>query len=233
MAGTRDGAVHGRWWRAPAARTGVGAAAAAAVLVLGACSGGDGGGGEPEMRLGDSGLMAAVDPPDTGPEGFTPAEVAGIAINVPEGWEVQSEGDSLCMTPPGQAACAYGSVRLVARAAANHPQGWPNEGEAFRDENGWAANTDNCRSLNTAASGNIGVEGATLTVSDFFEDHADGLTSHHAEWEVRCVNGENFEVRMWFLPISDVLLYVWSADPQYDEVYTAIAASMDTTGYRG
>ncbi|MEV2279075.1 hypothetical protein AB0I72_26175 [Nocardiopsis sp. NPDC049922] len=229
MAGTNDGA--GRRRRTSAARTVAGVAAAAAALtVLAACSGGGGGDGGPEMALGDSGLMEGVAPP--GPEGFTPVEVAGIAINAPDGWDVQNEGDSLCMTPPGQEACAYGSVQLVARAAANQPQGWPLEGEAYREDEGWAAAPDNCRSLNTAASGDIGVEGSTLSESGFFEDHADGLTSHQAMWDVTCVNDETFRVRMWFLPISDVLLYVWSVDAQYEEVYTQIAASMDTSGYR-
>ena len=37
---------------------------------------------------------------------------------------------------------------------------------------------------------------------------------------------------MWFLPESDVMLYVWSVDAQYDALYDEIAASMDTTAYR-
>ena len=208
----------------------VAAVAAAALLALTACSS-DEPSEEVGLELGQSGMMPAIEPP--GPEGFDSAEVAGVRIDTPEDWDVQNEGGQLCMTPPGQSACAYGSVRLVPKQAANHPQDWPKKGDAFYDDGGWADNTDSCRSLNTAASGNIGVDKATLT-SDHGQifEHADGLKSHHSVWSVTCDNDDTFEVRMWFLPESDVMLYVWSADAQYSSVYDEIAASMDTTEYR-
>ena len=228
MAGTTGGHVQGRRRRAHGARVGAGAAVAVAVLALSACSGGSEGGAA-ELERGESGVMPALERP--GPEGFTNTEIEGVTIDVPDDWETQTEGGSLCMTPPGQPACAYGSVRLAPHAAQGHPQDWPSRGEAFHDDNGWADNTDQCRSLNTAASGDIGVDSATITYQDVFE-HADGLKSNHTLWNVTCVNDDAFEVRMWFLPISDVLLYVWSADSQYDAVYDQIAASMDTSGYQ-
>ncbi|GAA1072514.1 MAG: hypothetical protein JK586_12340 [Nocardiopsis sp. BM-2018] len=205
------------------------AVSAVALLALSACAGESA--GEIELERGESGMMPAIEPP--GPEGFDSAEVGGVSIDAPDGWEVQNEGGQLCMTPPGQSACAYGSVQLVPKQAANHPQDWPKKGDAFYDDDGWADNTDSCRSLNTAASGNIGVDKATLT-SDHGQifEHADGLKSHHSVWSVTCDNDDTFEVRMWFLPESDVMLYVWSADAQYSAVYDEIAASMDTTEYR-
>lgn len=205
------------------------AVAAAALLTLGAC--GSAGPEEIELERGESGMMPAIEPP--GPEGFDSVEVGGVAIDAPDDWEVQSEGGQLCLTPPGQSACAYGSVRLVPKQAAGHPQSWPKKDDAFYDDNGWADDTSSCRSLNTAASGNIGVDGSTLTSGhgNVFE-HADGLKSHHSIWNVTCANNDTFEVRMWFLPESDVLLYVWSVDAQYSALYDEIAASMDTTEYR-
>lgn len=219
--------IHGRRKRARGVRAGGTAAAAAAVLLLGACSEGDSGG--VELELGASGIMPAAEPP--APEEFGAESIEGVSIDVPEGWEVQNEGGVLCVSPPGQGACAYGSVQLVPRAAEQNTQDWPSKGEAFNKDDGWADDTGSCRSLNTAASGGIGVDGAELKVSDFTE-HADGLKSHHSVWEVRCVNDDTFEVRMWFLPISDVLLYVWSADSQHSSVYDEIALSMDTSDYQ-
>ncbi|MFV2197623.1 hypothetical protein [Nocardiopsis sp. LOL_012] len=227
MAGTRDGTVHGGRVTG-AVRAG---AAAAAVLVLGACAGGGSEGGTAggaEMVLGQSGSMPPVAPSDM--EVLVPTELSGIALGVPEEWEARQEGGALCVIPPGQPDCAYGSIRLVPHAAENHPQGWPGKDESFNDENGWAAAPDECRSLNTAASGSIGVREASL--SHGFFDHADTLTSHHSVWTVTCANDDTFEVRMWFLPLSDVLLYVWSADAQYGAVYDRIAESMDTTNYQ-
>ncbi|MFD6952572.1 hypothetical protein A6A08_26195 [Nocardiopsis sp. TSRI0078] len=220
--------IHGRRRRARGARAATGTAAAgAALLLLAACSGG--GGGEVELERGESGILPAAEPP--APEEFGTENIEGVSIKVPDGWETQSEGGTLCVSPPGQTACAYGSVQLTPHAAGRHPQEWPAKGEAYKKDDGWAADTGSCRSLNTAASGGIGVEEAKLKVSDFTE-HADGLKSHHSVWEVACANDDTFEVRMWFLPISDVLLYVWSADSQYSSVYDEIALSMDTTGYQ-
>lgn len=215
--------------RQPARGGRVVAVAAAALLVLSACSGESS--GEIELERGESGMMPAIEPP--GPEGFDNAEVAGVKIDTPEDWDVQNEGGQLCMTPPGQSACAYGSVQLIPKQAESHPQSWPKKDDAFYEDDGWADNTDSCRSLNTAASGNIGVDSASLTTGhgNVFE-HADTLKSHHSVWTVTCDNNDTFEVRMWFLPESDVLLYVWSADAQYSAVYDEIAASMDTTEYR-
>ncbi|MGW5877639.1 hypothetical protein ACWFMI_13965 [Nocardiopsis terrae] len=223
MAGTTDEVRH----RAGSGR--VAAVAAAALLALSACSAESA--EEIELERGESGMMPSIDPP--GPEGFDSAEVAGVKVDVPEGWEVQNEDGQLCMTPPGQSACAYGSVRLVPHQAEKHPRNWPKKDDAFYADDGWADNTDSCRSLNTAASGSIGVDGAALTTDRgaVFE-HADGLKSHHSVWSVTCDNEDTFEVRMWFLPQSDVLLYVWSADAQYSALYDEIAASMDTTAYR-
>ena len=223
MAGTTDEvrhlAKHGR----------VAALAVTVLLALSACASEES--GEAELERGESGMMPAIEPP--GPEGFDNAEVAGITIDTPEGWVIQDEDGQLCMTPPGQSACAYGSVQLAPKQAENHPRSWPKKDDAFHDDDGWADDTDSCRSLNTAASGNIGVDEATLT-SDHGQifEHADGLKSHHSTWSVTCDNDDTFEVRMWFLPESDVLLYVWSADAQYSAVYDEIAASMDTTEYR-
>ncbi|WP_460776873.1 hypothetical protein [Nocardiopsis nanhaiensis] len=225
MAGTTDKVRQ----RARSGRVIATAAAAVALLAVGACSAEAS--GEAELERGESGMMPAIEPP--GPEGFDSADVAGITIDTPEDWEIQNEGGELCMTPPGQSACAYGSIQLVPEQAANHPEDWPKEDDAFYDADGWADNTDSCRSLNTAASGNIGVDDAQLTSGhgNVFE-HADGLKSHHSVWDVTCDNDDTFEVRMWFLPESDVLLYVWSADAQHSAVYEEIAASMDTTAYR-
>jgi hypothetical protein len=220
--------IHGRRRRVRVARVGTGtAAAAAALLLLAACSGGGGSGAE--LQLGESGPLPAAEPP--APEEFADQSIEGVSVKVPEGWGTQNEGGVLCVSPPGQEACGYGSVQLTPHAAEKHPQGWPGKDESFTKDDGWAADTGSCRSLNTAASGGIGVEGAELKVSDF-ADHADGLTSHHSVWNVTCVNDDTFEVRMWFLPLSDVLLYVWSADSQYSAVYDEIALSMDTTEYR-
>lgn len=227
MAGTTVGAVHRRL----RGRVGAGAGAAAAVLVLAACGGDDGGGSleDVELQAGEGGMMPPVAP--EGSEGTEALDVDGVSIEAPEDWEVQNEGGTLCLTPPGQPACAYGSIQLSTGAADQHPQNWPLQGEAFSDDDGWADNTDSCRSLNTAASGNIDVESAELTNPGEFATHADDLKSHHSVWNVSCVNGDEFEVRMWFLPVSDVLLYVWSADPQHDQLYDEVAASMDTTGH--
>ena len=223
---------HGRGDRTRGVRAAGAAAAAVSVLLLSACSGGpdEGGGEETALEPGASGIVPAVEP--AGPEGFTPQTFDGIEIDMPEGWEVRDEGGSLCATPPGQDACAYGSIRLTPRAAATDPGEWPRKGDAHSKDDGWAADTGSCRSLNTAASGGIGVSGADLAVSDFTE-HANGLKSHHSVWRVTCANDDTFEVRMWFLPISDVLLYVWSADSQYSAVYDQVAASMNTDGHNG
>jgi hypothetical protein len=87
-----------------------------------------------------------------------------------------------------------------------------------------------CRSAESAGEGRERIEDSNLS-SEGFTDHADGRTSHASVWEVTCRNGEAFEVRLWYLPQSDVAAYVWSVDPQYDEVYDAIAASMDVDDY--
>ncbi|MFL1377841.1 MULTISPECIES: hypothetical protein [unclassified Nocardiopsis] len=222
--------IHGRGDRTRGARAAGAAAAAVSLLLLTACSGDSGGEGGEELglELGASGVVPAVEPP--GPEGFTSQTVEGITIDMPEGWEIQNEGGVLCATPPGQAACAYGSIQLTPRAAQKNPNDWPKKGDAHAKDDGWADNTGSCRSLNTAASGGIGVSKAELKVSDFTV-HANDLKSHHSVWQVTCANDDTFEVRMWFLPISDVLLYVWSADSQYSAVYDQVAASMNTDGY--
>ncbi|WP_150244591.1 hypothetical protein [Nocardiopsis quinghaiensis] len=221
--------IHGRRRRARGARAATGtAAAAAALLLLAACSGG--GGGEVELERGESGLLPAAEPP--APEEFAAETIEGVSIKVPDGWQTRNEDGALCLNPPGQAACGYGSVQLTPHAAERHPQNWPAKDEAFKKDDGWAAGDGSCRSLNTAASGGIGVKSAKLAANPDFTEHADGLKSHHTVWKVTCDNDDTFEVRMWFLPISDVLLYVWSADSQYSSVYDEIALSMDTTDYQ-
>ena len=221
MVGTTGRIVRGRW----RTRVGVGAAAAAVLLTAGACGQAE----EIELERGEGGMMPPVAPPE--PEGFDTVEISGVSIEIPDGWEAQEENDSLCVTPPGQSDCAYGAIQLIPEAADRHPDDWPSKGDAFFDDDGWAGDTDSCRSLNTASSGNIGVSDAELTYSGLME-HADELKSNHSVWDVSCVNDDSFEVRMWFLPISDILLYVWSVDAQYDQVYDEIAQSMDTTDHR-
>ncbi|MBQ1084196.1 hypothetical protein [Nocardiopsis sp. B62] len=208
----------------------VAAVAATALLALTAC-GSEDAPGELELQRGESGMMPAIEPP--GPEGFENADVMGVRIDTPDEWDVQNDGSELCMTPPGQSSCAYGSIQLVPKQADKHPQSWPKKDESFNDDDGWADDTGSCRSLNTAASGNIGVADASLeTGAGSVFEHADGRKSHYSIWSVTCDNDDTFEVRMWFLPESDVLLYVWSVDAQYSAVYDEIAESMDTTEYR-
>lgn len=226
MEGETGGPVQRRCHRVRGRRIGAGAAVAAGVLVLSACGGGADG---VELERGESGVLPAVEPPES--EDSEAVDVEGVTVEVPEGWEVEDEDGALCLTPPGQSACGFGSVRLEPHSADRHPDGWPLADESFHEDDGWADDTGSCRSLNSAESGNIGVEDATRSHTDVFE-HADALKSHHTVWDVTCVNDDTFEVRMWFLPESDVLLYVWSADAQYDEVYDEIAASMDTTAYQ-
>ncbi|MBB6120765.1 hypothetical protein [Nocardiopsis algeriensis] len=220
--------IHGRGGRARGVRAAGAAAATASLLALAACSGGGSEGAEITLERGESGVMPGIEPPDPGE--YAAQEIEGVSIEVPEGWQVQNEGGTLCVSPPGQDACGYGSVQLTPQASTRNPGEWPKKGDAFNKEDGWGADTGSCRSLNTAASGGIGVSGADLKVADFTQ-HADGLKSHHSVWEVTCANDDRFEVRMWFLPISDVLLYVWSVDSQYSAVYDEIALSMDTSGY--
>ncbi|GAA3750847.1 hypothetical protein GCM10022205_42440 [Spinactinospora alkalitolerans] len=216
-------------------RRGLGAAAIAALVpAAAACGGADGtaaapeGGPSPDSTYG--GAMPAAQAP--APEGFTPVEIEGIKINAPEGWEVDDADGRLCMRPPGQAACAYGSLQVLPHVAERDPDKWPKKGDAFDKKNGWASDPTACRSLNTAEAGDVKVkEAEQQTLPDPFTTHADGLKSHHSAWTVTCENNDTFEVRLWFLPTSDVAVYVWSVDARYAAVYDEIATSMDVTEY--
>ncbi|GAA3758050.1 hypothetical protein [Salinactinospora qingdaonensis] len=184
--------------------------------------------GGPSPQQTYDGVVAAAKAP--GPEGFVPTEIEGVKINAPEGWQVDDSGDSLCMRPPGQQNCDFGAVQVFPHAAQRHPANWPKKDDAFNQDNGWAAQPNACRSAGTARAGNVAVTASTQTTQGF-TTHADGLKSHHSVWQVECENGDTFEVRMWFLPKSDVVVYVWAVDPRYAEYYDQIAASMDVTAY--
>jgi hypothetical protein len=216
-----------------AASVRAGAAAAAVALAAAAC----GGGGAPEggeaagLEGGYSEAVPAAQAP--APEGFSGVDVEGVRINAPEDWAVDNADGRLCMRPPGQNDCAYGAVQVLPHAADRDPADWPKKGDAFNAEDGWAAEPDACRSAATAADGGVGVSGARITSEpNALTTHADGLKSHHRVWEVTCENDDTFEVRLWFLPTSDVAVYVWSADTRYSAVYDEIAASMDISEYK-
>ncbi|NYI95794.1 hypothetical protein HNR12_002071 [Streptomonospora nanhaiensis] len=206
-------------------------AAVAALVLLTACGGGSGGsGGGPEPESSYSAVVAAAEPPPA--EGFTPVEVEGIKINAPKNWSVDNTGGTLCMRPPGQDGCGYGAIQVLPHVAENDPNKWPRK--QYDAANGWASTPDKCRSLTTAAAADVGVAGAEKVPVDDpqgLAQHADGLKSHHRVWEVTCQNDDTFEVRLWFLPQSDVAVYVWSVDAQYSTLYDEVAASMDVTAY--
>ncbi|TDQ53598.1 hypothetical protein [Actinorugispora endophytica] len=210
------------------------AAALAAVALLAAGCGGSDQASEipsaPEPDTTYGGVVPAAQAP--APEGFTPFEIEGVRINAPEGWEVDQADGRLCMRPPGQSECGYGAIEVLPKAAERNPGNWPKKGDAFHQDGGWAADTSKCRSLNTAAAGDVGVVSAELAlVGDGLTTHADGLKSHYSTWTVTCENNDTFEVRLWFLPQSDVAVYAWSVDQQYEGVYLAVAESMDVTEY--
>ncbi|MEY9213628.1 hypothetical protein [Thermobifida halotolerans] len=225
-------------FEAPRRRPSVRAAAALAVASLAVTGcGGDSGSAstelppvpEPEATYG--GVLAAAEAP--APGGFTPLNIEGVKINAPEGWEVDQGDGVLCMRPPGQSACGYGAIEVRPKAAERHPENWPKKDSDFHKDDGWAADPTACRSLSTAEAGDVGIRESKLhLVGDGLTTHADGLKSHYSTWQVTCENDDVFEVRMWFLPESDVLVYAWSVDQRYDSLYLTVAESMDVTEYK-
>jgi len=184
---------------------------------------------EPEATYG--GVLEAAEAP--APAGFTQLNIEGVKINAPQGWEVDHGEGMLCMRPPGQDTCGYGAVEVRPKAAQRHPDNWPKRDSSFHKDDGWAADPTTCRSLTTAEAGNVGIKESTLhLIGDGLTTHADGLKSHYSTWKVTCENDDTFEVRLWFLPESDVLVYVWSVDQRYDSLYLTIAESMDVTEYK-
>ncbi|MUL42729.1 hypothetical protein FZ103_16390 [Streptomonospora sp. PA3] len=217
----------------PWSRTAAAAAAAALALLASGCSGGSGdSGAAPSPDSTYSAVVAAAEPaPPAG--GFTTVEIQGIKISAPKNWSIDKTGTQLCMRPPGQESCAYGSVLVIPHVAKNDPNKWPKK--QFNRPDGWSSNPTTCRSLGTAEASNVPATGAEKLPVDHpqgLTKHADGLKSHHREWEVTCQNGDTFEVRLWFLPQSDIAVYVWSVDAQYSALYDKIAKSMNTDAYK-
>ncbi|MFC4562912.1 hypothetical protein ACFO4E_13690 [Nocardiopsis mangrovi] len=214
-------------------RSGPATAAAAAVALLAAgCGSADSGGGDaPALDARYSEVVPAAQPP--APDGFSPAEVEGVKINAPEDWNIDSTGGRLCMRPPEQDSCGYGSVQVLPHVAKNDENKWPKRGDAFNDaEAGWASAPGECRSAATAEGGTPVTGAEIVSPPNDLTEHADGLKSHHRVWEVTCENDDTFEVRLWFLPDSDVAVYVWSVDSRYAAVYDEVAASMDISDYK-
>lgn len=205
-----------------------GATFVALMLLVSGC-GSDFGGDGPEETY--SGAVPAAEPP--APDNLTTVNVAGVKIGAPEGWEVDKEG-GLCMRPPGQDQCGFGAIQVWPKAAENNPEDWPKKGNAYNKPNGWATFPNECRSLNTTGDEGVGVTDARQEdVGDEqgLVEHADGLKSHHRKWIVTCENNDTFEVRLWYLPKSDVAVYAGAVDPQYSTTYDAVAESMDVTEY--
>ncbi|WP_017559727.1 hypothetical protein [Nocardiopsis baichengensis] len=205
------------------------AAAAAGVLLLAAgCGGGDGGDGGGEAAPSVEGAYTGAVPAASVPLSGT--EFEGVAIGMPEGWQRSDGQGRICMDPPEGERCGYGSVQLYPQAAERNGADWPAKGSAFNKADGWNGGGATCR----APDGEGQSPGdAEMTVgSPEVTEHADGLKSHHRVWEVSCDGGASFEVRMWFLPESDVMLYVPAVEPAYAQVYDQVAASMDVTEYK-
>lgn len=227
-----SGTPRGRWSRVPGCMT---AAAAALTLAVSGCGGGSGASDaepalDPEARYSDT--LSAADPPL--PEDFTSADVAGVSVNVPAGWSVDTSNGRMCVRPPDRDTCGYGAIQVLPKVAERDSKSWPKKESRFNDPDGWAATPDTCRSLNTWESGSTGVDSAELEPleGDGTVEHADGLRSHHRVWHVTCQNGDTFDVKLWFLPESDVAVYAWSVDAQYAGVYDKVAESMDVTEYK-
>ncbi|GAB3498541.1 hypothetical protein [Nocardiopsis coralliicola] len=211
----------GRWAR------GTGRAAAAAVLLLsaGACGADE----EPEAPAAevDNSYAGVLPASDTS---YSPTEFHGITINVPKDWAASTGGNRLCLTPADGDDCGFGSVQVFADAAKHHDASWPKKGGAFDRENGWTHGKGECRA--PGAEGKAAKKAAFTVGKGGLSEHADGLKSHHRVWNVACDGDASFEVRMWYLPESDVLIYVPAADPAFGEVYDEVAASMDITEYK-
>lgn len=206
-----------------------GAAAASLVVSAAACGGGGAAADPPTPESTYGGAVAAAEAP--APEGYEAARIEGVQINVPNDWKTEKADHRLCMRPPDQDGCGYGSLQVLPHAAKRDPAKWPKKGDAFRKKNGWASSPESCRSPGTFESGDIGIKSARKDTGDF-TTHADGLKSNHTVWTVTCENGDTFEVRLWFLPVSDVVVYVPSADARYTKIYDEIAKSMDVSEYK-
>lgn len=205
-------------------RAGVFAVVVLAVAGCGADDVADTSHAAPEPDTTYSGVVPAVEQDPLEESGA--ASVDGVRVEVPDDWDVEESNGSLCAQPPQHSDCAYGALLVIPEVSDEMPGGWP--ADDFTDADGWAPRgEDGCRSAD-AAGGSVDSGDAELTVQGF-TDHADGRTSHHSVWSVDCANGEDFEVRLWFLPQSDVAVYVWSVDPGHNQAYDAIAQSMDVT----
>ncbi|MBB4933665.1 hypothetical protein F4561_004485 [Lipingzhangella halophila] len=205
-----------------------GAAFAALMLIASGCGGGSGGDGPEETY---SGAVPAVEP--SAPDDLVPVEVAGVKIGAPEDWEVDKDG-GLCMRPPNQDECGYGAIQVWPKAAENNPKKWPKKDAAYNKPDGWATEPTECRSLSTVDDTSVGVKEARQEDAGDEEglvQHADGLKSHHRKWIVTCENDDTFEVRLWYLPQSDVAVYAGAVDARYSATYDAVAESMDVTEY--
>lgn len=208
------------------------AAAAAGMLLLAAGCGGDGGddggdgggGAAPSVEGAYTGAVPAASVPLSG------TEFEGVAIGMPEGWQRSDGQGRICMDPPEGERCGYGSVQLYPQAAERNADGWPAEGAAFNQAGGWNGGGATCRAPD--GEGQSPGEAEMTVGSPEVTEHADGLRSHHRVWRVSCDGGASFEVRMWFLPESDVMLYVPAVEPAYAQVYDDVAASMDVTEYK-
>ncbi len=208
-------------------RAAVRAGGASALLLLTAACGGGGEAPEEARATAENAYSEVVPAAESS---YTPTEFQGIAIDVPQDWAATTEGGTLCMTPPGGQACGYGAVQVLPKAAASDPGKWPKKGSAFNKEDGWTGGDKAC--LAPGADGKKAQKAVFTVGKGELTQHADGLKSHHRVWEVGCEGGAAFEVRMWFLPESDVLVYVPAADPAYAKVYDEVAASMDITEYK-
>lgn len=179
------------------------------------------------------GVMPAVQAPL--PEGFDTHGVEGIRVAVPEDWEVQEPDGALCALPPESEDCRYGAFYVFPHVSERQNDEWPSE--HYDEEKGWAPDTGRCRSRATAADGDEKTDDHELIVDNAFGDHPDpaaddGLRrSHYRVWNVTCKNDDTFQIRLWYLPESDVAAYVWSVDSRYEDVYTEMAESMDVTDY--
>ncbi|MDA2811479.1 hypothetical protein O4J56_12630 [Nocardiopsis sp. RSe5-2] len=208
------------------------AAAAAGLLLLAAgCGGGDGGdgggdgaGGAPSVEDAYTGAVPAASASLSG------TSFEGVAIGMPEGWSRSEGGGRVCLDPPEGGDCGYGSVQVYPKAAERNGRDWPAKGTAFNESDGWQGGDASCRAPEGEGQKPGGAELAVGPPE--VTEHADGLKSHHRVWEVECDGGASFEVRMWFLPESDVMVYVPAVDPAYGPVYDQVAASMDVTEYK-
>lgn len=180
-------------------------------------------------------VMPATESPP--PDGFDSVDFQGIRVDVPTDWAVDEGDEALCVGPPDQEECRFGAFLVLPQAAERNDEDWP--AEHFDDDDGWAAEPEECRSYGTATEPEddaVPVDEADLATEDFGEhpapDHDDDVRrSNYRAWSVTCDNDDTFEVRLWYLPQSDVAAYVWSVDEQYSSIYTTMAESMNIDDY--